>query len=56
LHGRAVRIVVGDVALETSVRDRIRADFPSAVIERVAPGLEDVFTHLVRRQGGAVLG
>jgi ABC-2 type transport system ATP-binding protein len=56
LHGRAVRVVVGDVALETSVRDRIRADFPSAVIERVAPGLEDVFTHLVRRQGGAVLG
>jgi ABC-2 type transport system ATP-binding protein len=56
LHGRSVRVIVRDAALEEAVRDAILAIFPAAAVERVAPGLEDVFTHLVRRQGGAVVG
>jgi ABC-2 type transport system ATP-binding protein len=56
LHGRSVRVIVRDAALEEAVRDGILAIFPAAAVERVAPGLEDVFTHLVRRQGGAVVG
>jgi ABC-2 type transport system ATP-binding protein len=56
LHGRAVRIVVADTSLEQGVRSAVRAAFPEARVDRVAPGLEDVFTHLVRREGGAVVG
>jgi ABC-2 type transport system ATP-binding protein len=56
LHGRAVRLVVADVALEAGVRAALAAAFPDARIDRVEPGLEDVFTHAVRREGGAVIG
>jgi ABC-2 type transport system ATP-binding protein len=55
LHGRAVRAVIAEAALEEAVRGRIRAEFPGAHAERVSPSLEDVFTHLVRREGGAVV-
>jgi ABC-2 type transport system ATP-binding protein len=56
LHGRAVRVVVGEAGLEATVRREMERAFPGATIERVSPTLEDVFTRMVRRQGGAVVG
>jgi ABC-2 type transport system ATP-binding protein len=56
LHGRSVRLVVSEAALEATVRASIERAFPAAGIVRVAPSLEDVFTRRVRLQGGAVVG
>jgi ABC-2 type transport system ATP-binding protein len=55
-HGRAVRVVVADAHQEPAIRAALAAAFPGARITRVAPKLEDVFTHRVRREGGAVVG
>ena len=52
LHGRAVRVVLDD---EPAGRSSLLAALPPHAPEprRVRPSLEDVFTHLVHREGGA---
>jgi ABC-2 type transport system ATP-binding protein len=54
LHGRAVRVVLDDETAGRSSLERILAGATEPVVVR--PTLEDVFTELVRREGGAVLG
>jgi ABC-2 type transport system ATP-binding protein len=54
LHGRALRVVLDDDALgRASLAAVLPAGAPAPQLVR--PGLEDVFTHLVRREGGAVV-
>jgi ABC-2 type transport system ATP-binding protein len=57
LFGRRVRVVVEPGTDEDMVRHRL-AGLGVAVesIERVPASLEDVFAHLVRREGGAAVG
>lgn len=63
LHGRDVRVVVSRAAGSDEdagagmVRSMLsEAGIEPASITRVEPTLDDVFAHLVRREGGVVLG
>jgi ABC-2 type transport system ATP-binding protein len=58
LHGRAVRAVLADSSSDpaSAVAALRNAGLADADIRNVEPSLEDVFTYLVRREGGALLG
>jgi ABC-2 type transport system ATP-binding protein len=58
LHGRAVRVLVHNHERGAqTIRQTLEArGLDSTHVERVEPSLEDVFTQLVRREGGAVAG
>jgi ABC-2 type transport system ATP-binding protein len=61
LHGRKVRVVTTPVEAAgitaAGLRDVLaRAGLDATVVRTVLPSLEDVFAHLVRAEGGAVVG
>jgi ABC-2 type transport system ATP-binding protein len=61
LHGRKVRVVTAPVEAAGITAAGLRGALASAgldasVVRTVLPSLEDVFAHLVRAEGGAVVG
>jgi hypothetical protein len=58
MYGRDLRVTVADAETgPTAIRERLAAaGMDVRVLEPVDPTLEDVFTSLVRAEGGAVVG
>jgi ABC-2 type transport system ATP-binding protein len=61
LHGRKVRVVTAPAEAAAITAAALRGALASAgldasVVRTVLPSLEDVFAHLVRAEGGAVVG
>ncbi len=56
LHGRAVRVVLSDANLGHASLAALLTEPERERLVAVRPSLEDVFTNLVRREGGAVAG
>jgi len=56
LHGRAVRVVAAGAGPDALAAALAAARVEVRSITRVEPSLDDVFVHLIRREGGVVVG
>jgi ABC-2 type transport system ATP-binding protein len=56
LHGRAVRVVAAGAGPDTIAAALAAASVDVRSISQVEPSLDDVFAHLIRREGGVVAG
>ena len=56
LHGRAVRVVAAGAGPDALAAALAAARVEVRSITRVEPSLDDVFAHLIRREGGVVAG